>query len=196
MNGRSLEDVEKTIKKVTKTPFTAIFALVMSIVFLISTIVGLVLISGNFTLAIVLILSTLPLSIIFFLIFFFQKRRNKRVMEKVDYNEIRRELSEGYDLYDAYSTYFTKNYMISHYYRGFIVKYTDILWVYSRHYFDPSKSLEQSDLAICLRDGSKEFLGDVKGLIDEIVKHNPNVMVGNTKENKNRYKELVKNSNN
>lgn len=192
MKTERIEDVDKIIKKVTTTPFTAKFAFCIFILSFIGFLVGLFSVMTDIKLAIVLLIICGILSITFFLIYFFQKKGLKKKLKEIDIEDVKKELNEKVTHDDWNTTYFTEHYMLSNYSTTFIIKYTDILWVHDRDYVDASLNFVHHDIAIHLKNGKTEIVINHKDFIDEIVKHNNKVLVGKTKENKQKYKELLK----
>lgn len=196
MKKIKIEDPERIIKKITEPPTLAKMALGFSIVSLIIFIVGLFLLPNDKEMGIVLIISGLSISILTFLIYFFKKMNSKNRMKDVDFDKIRKELIEGVVEDKPYKTYFTKNYMLSNYYYSFVIEYKDIVWTYKRVVYDFAGNIQSIDLAICLNNGKKLYAYYQEAYIDEIVKHNNKVLIGDTKENKEKYKEIIKEINN
>ena len=190
MENYKMGDPERIIKKVTNTPIMAFFALIVSIVFFIMFAFGVYAFTFDSTLAIVLSIVGGIFAPCFFLIYFFQKRKVKNNIKDVDLNRVRREIMEGVYEFDSNKTYFTRSFIMSNYYYGFIVEYKDILWVYDRVTYDPNTLTTIHDLAIYDNKGKKYFTTYQDIYIDEILKHNKNVLVG--KENKAKYKEMIK----
>ena len=95
---------------------------------------------------------------------------------------------------DSYSskTFFTKSYMLSNHYYGFIIDCNDMIWVYKRTLYDPQTLLPRYDLVICPKDGKKYYTDYLDEYIDEIIKRNKTVLVGNNPDNKEKYKEIIK----
>ena len=195
MNEQKITEANKIIKKITNTPIMARFALLVSIFFLGICIYGLITIKGD-SAAIVFIGLGGLLSLTCFLIFFFQKRRVKSNIKGIDLDKVRKEIMEDVSSNDKYKTYFTKSYMLSNFYYGFIVEYKNILWIYERDLIDPTTLIPHVDLVICTNKGKKYHIEYIDSFKDEIVKHNKNVLVGNNKENKEKYKEIIKEINN
>lgn len=194
MGEHKMEDPDKILKKVTNTPFMGVIALIVSIVFLLMCLYGIITIneSGAFIFVIVGGL----LFIIFLSIYLFQKGRIKKNIKNIDLDKVRKEIMEGVVSFDFCKTYFTKSYVLSNFYYGFIIDYKDILWVYKRTLYDPNTLLPRYDLVICPKNGKKYYTEYYDAFIEEIVKHNKSILVGNDRENKSKYKELIKNINN
>ena len=178
MEDNRITDPDKILKKITATPSTAKLALGVAILSLIGFIFGISALFFDTILSIVLLITCSIFFIAFYLIYYFQKKNNLKKMSSVNLNEVKSELiSSGREI-GAEGTYFTKNYIMSHYYNGFIV-------IMKLGYFT------NNDLALYLKNGKPEFTIFHQDILDEIVKRNSNVLVGNSKENKARYKELV-----
>ena len=186
-----MNDAEKILKKVTNTPIMAMFALIVSIIFFLMMIFGIVNVFHDGA-SIILIIVGGILAVTFFLIYFYQSRRIKKNIKGIDLEKVKKELMEGVVANDVCKTYFTKNYMLANFYYGFIVEYKDILWVYKRTLYDPNTLLPRYDLVVCPKNGKKLYTDYRDEFIDEIVKHNDKVLVGPGKENKEKYKELLK----
>lgn len=195
MNEQKITEANKIIKKITNTPIMARFALLVSIFFLGICIYGLITIKGDSAAIVFIVLGGL-LSLTCFLIYFFQKRRVKSNIKGIDLENVRKEIMEDVSSNDKYKTYFTKSYMLSNFYYGFIVEYKNILWIYERDLIDPTTLIPHVDLVICTNKGKKYHIEYIDSFKDEIVKHNKNVLVGNNKENKEKYKEIIKEINN
>lgn len=195
MNEQKLKEANNIIKKVTKTPIMAKFTLFTSLFFLLLCLYGVVRISSD-NAAIVFIIAGSLLSLTCFLIYFIQKRKIKSNIKGIDLEKVKREIMSGVISNDKYKTYFTESYMLSNFYYGFIVEYKDIIWIYDRDLIDPTTLITTVDLVICTINGKKYHIVYLDSFVDEIIKHNKNVLVGNDKETKDKYKEILKNKNN
>jgi len=195
MEDYKREDPDKLLKKITNTPIMAYFALGVSIIFFLMFIFGIISIFNDKILAIILIIVGSIFSISFFFIYFFQSRKVKSNIKNIDLEKVKKEILEGVISNGISKTYFTKSYMMANYYYGFIVEYKDILWIYKRSTYDPQTLVMLHDLAVCDNKGKKYFTIYEESFVDEILKHNKNVIKGKSKENKEKYKELIKNIN-
>ena len=195
MEDYKREDPDKLLKKITNTPIMAYFALGVSIIFFLMFIFGIISIFNDKILAIILFIVGSIFSISFFFIYFFQSRKVKSNIKNIDLEKVKKEILEGVISNGISKTYFTKSYMMANYYYGFIVEYKDILWIYKRSTYDPQTLVMLHDLAVCDNKGKKYFTIYEESFVDEILKHNKNVIKGKSKENKEKYKELIKNIN-
>ena len=187
---------DEVLKKFKKKPLIAYISIVISIAFFGLAIFGLIELINNDESAIIFLITGLAMSIPLFFVSLFHINKSKKNIASIDFNELKKELSGEVLGYHDYKTYFTKNYLISNYYYAFAVKYTDILWIYK----DVGSSFitegRYDNLVICLRNGKKAYLFNLKEFMDEIEKRNPKVLVGNAIENKKKYKELIRDENN
>lgn len=192
MKELKIDDPDKIIKKITNIPIMGYFSLIISIICFGLFIFGIIEMINNDRAAILFVIVGLSLFLLFFFIFYYHKTRIKKKIKNIDLEKVRKEIMEEVVGDPIHKTYFTKNYMLSNFFYGFIVDYKDILWVRERVLINPYSPAPQTDLVIHLKNGKKEFTEYIESYIDEIVKHNKNVLVGDTLENKNKYKEMLK----
>ena len=191
MNEYQKGDPDKILKKVTNVPAMALVLLIVSFLFLAMCIYGIVIVSRDKASVIFIIFGGI-LFLTFFILYFFQKRKIKKNIKDIDLERVKRDIMEGVISYDVNKTYFTRNFILSNFYYGFIIEYKDILWVYKRTLYDPNTLLPRHDLVICHKNGKKYYTEYSDDFIEKISKNNKNVLVGNDPLNKEKYKELLK----
>ncbi len=192
MKEIKIDNPDKFLKKITNLPIMGYASLIVTLLGLGFLIFGIIDIINN-SAGIVFIIVGFIISIVFFLIFNYQKNKVKRFIKEIDLDKVKKELTQNVVGDSFKKTYFTKNYMLTNFYYGFIVDYKDILLIYERVLIDPNTLLPRSDLAVCLKNGRKEFTEYKDSFVDEIIKHNNKVLVG--KDKIDEYKELVKKNN-
>ena len=116
----------------------------------------------------------------------------KNNLKKVDLDDVKKDINDGFVECDG--TIMAKKYIISNHYHAFIIKYTDIAWIYPVEKYNQNGGLMGVDLGIFLINGKKEYVPYNEEISDIIVQGNPNVLVGKTSENKKKYKEIKKNN--
>lgn len=192
MKEIKIDNPDKFLKKITNLPIMGYASLIVTLLGLGFLIFGIIDIINN-SAGIVFIIVGFIISIVFFLIFNYQKNKVKRFIKEIDLDKVKKELTQNVVGDSFKKTYFTKNYMLTNFYYGFIVDYKDILLIYERVLIDPNTLLPRSDLAVCLKNGRKEFTEYKDLFVDEIIKHNNKVLVG--KDKIDEYKVLVKKNN-
>ena len=186
--------VDEILIDLKKLPKTAKIVLVFGIAFAIMFLVGLIFAFTNTDemMAFVFILCGSIFSLMFFGILLGKKIKSNKRMKNIDLNQLRNELMQGVVEFEGTKTYFTNNYMLSNYYYTFVIKYSDIAWVYKHDKTNQYGTVLGSDLMICLKNKKKEYTTFGEAFIEEILRHNPNVLVGYSFENKKIYKNICK----
>lgn len=181
---------DEVIENIKKTSKTGIIVLVFGIIFIVLALVGVVMTLVEETMGPVLIILGVPFALMFFIIYFAKMIKSKNKLKNIDFSLIRNELLSNVVSYEKSKTYFTMNYFISNHYYSFVVKYTDIAWIY--------KVIKQTqygpigaDLMVRLKNGGKEYTIYSDEFVNELLKHNPSILVGMSSENKKKYKEIV-----
>ena len=189
--------VDEILTDLKKLPKTAKIVLVFGIAFAIMFLVGLIFAFTNTDemMAFVFILCGSIFSLMFFGILLGKKIKSNKRMKNIDLNQLRNELMQGVVEFEGTKTYFTNNYMLSNYYYTFVIKYSDIAWVYKHDKTNQYGTVLGSDLMICLKNKKKEYTTFGEAFIEEILRHNPNVLVGYSFENKKIYKNMCKDYN-
>ena len=186
-------NADEIIAKLKIIPKTAKFCLIFGIIFLIMGVVGIVMSLSEEPMGFVFIFCGFGFALLFFGIVFAKVLKSKNRLKNINEFELKNELNGGCVSFDKIKTYFTQNYMISNYYYAFVIKYTDIVWIYKLDKKTQNGTTIASDLMICLANGKKESTIYLEELCDEIEKRNNNVFEGFTSENKKAYNEAVKN---
>ena len=187
-----LQNPDVILDKMKKLPRTAmwciIFGAIMGAGALISIVVALTGEELWWVLAIVFGI----FAAMFFVIVWLKKIKSSKKMKNINMQELRSEIVQGCVSFDKCKTYFTQNYMLSNHYYSFVIKYSDIVWIYRHEKTTQNGVRVGADLMICLINGSKEYTIYNDAFCEEIVKHNPNVFESFSFENKKRYKDAVK----
>ena len=106
---------------------------------------------------------------------------------------LKNELSNSCISYPNFKTFFTNNYIISYYYRSFAIKYSDIILMYPYAKYSSNGNYVSTDLWLKTKSKRNEGIQCNDEFIKIILAHNPSIMYGNTKENRKKYKEIIKN---
>lgn len=137
------------------------------------------------------------MGIVFFAIFYFDYVNHNK---NIDFNDLKQEFLNGYvDYSNPISMYFTKNLFISYYFYLNVVKFKDIIWMYNNYNF----------IIIALKNGKKFYLPNphaayqgediyinfTNDLYNNLSKINPQILFGNTLENKKEYKRIINTKN-
>ena len=182
-------NIEKILKKVTSVPIMGYISLIVSILGIGLLIFGIIDIHNNYA-SIFYIIFGIIFSFFFF-IYLFQRHKVKSNIKNIDIEKVKYEMIEGTINDSLYKTYFTKNYIISYFYCGFIVDFKDILWIYKKKLadldYDPVKGY---DLVICDKYGRKHSVPYSDLLFNTIVERNKKVLIG--LEHRNEYNKMIK----
>lgn len=196
MDDKKVINPDEIIAKIKKLPKTAMICLVFGIIFAVGAIVGVIMMISGDDLGFVLIMAGVLFALMFFGIVLAKFLKSKSRLKNVNFYELKSEIAKDCKTYDNIKTYFTQNYMISNYYYAFVVRYSDIVWIYKHDKVNQNGTVVGEDLMICLANGRKEYTIYSELFCDEIELHNPNVFEGHSSENKKAYKEIVKNNKN
>ena len=189
------DKVEEVLNKATSIPTIGYVSLIVSIVGLGLLIYGIIDIHNNFTSIFYIVFGVIFSLFIF--IYLFQRYKVKSNIKNVNLENVKIEMNEKTTKIGLYKTYFTKNYLISYFYSSFIVNFKDILWVYKKK----SPNLSDSDnidfytIVIYDKYGKKYQVPDDEIILNTILDHNKNILFGYEKENRKKYKELLKENN-
>ena len=142
-------------------------------------------------------------SVVFFILFFvlcYKLKKSICVFSDTEWNKIIKELDDDdTKFYKQTNIYLTKHYMVD-LNRGItVLDYEDIVWIYQYRLKQYGITTAKS-LIVCTKNRKKYKIADSEGfsrtkaIYEEIVKKiqsvQPNVMIGFTKENKNKAKDL------
>ncbi len=184
---------EMIIKQLKKKPKPAMLSLVSFIILFIIGIIGIFVFLKEDPLmkiiGVLLIFIGFFFGLILFVLYLVHMSKAKSNLRNIDFEYLKNELASGFTNYEN-KVYLTNNYVISNSISAFAVEYKDIVWVYKldRMYNNYPIGL---DVVINLLDGRNVSAPYYGGIIEEIEKHNPNVLVGYSSENKQLYKERV-----
>ena len=123
--------------------------------------------------------------------------KNKKNTFLINKNEVQEDLKIQYIELKFLPLYFviTNNYLLSNYFYLNIINIKDIFWIYTTHNF----------INICLVDGKKISLPNahymykgedayaeiINNLYNELIAVNPNILIGNNKENYKTYNDYL-----
>lgn len=135
--------------------------------------------------------------ITFLLLFYNNNKTHKKNTFLINKNEVQEDLKIQYIELKFLPLYFviTNNYLLSNYFYLNIINIKDIFWIYTTHNF----------INICLVDGKKISLPNahymykgedayaeiINNLYNELIAVNPNILIGNNKENYKTYNDYL-----
>ena len=187
-----LQNPDVILDKMKKLPRTAIWCMVFGAIMAAGALISVIVALSGEELWWVLAIVFGIFAVMFFLIVWIKKIKSAKKMKNINMQELRNEIVSGCVSFDKAKTYFTQNYMLSNHYYSFVIKYSDIVWIYRHEKRTQNGVAIGADLMICLINGSMEYTIYSDEFCEEIVKHNPNVFESFSFENRKRYKEIVK----
>lgn len=188
----TLINPDEILANLKKLPKTAMICLVFGGIMLALALGGLVVAINGEDLGWIFVIVGGIFALMFFVIILAKKIKSSRKLKSVDLKDVRSELLIGCNSYNKAKTYFTDSYMLSNYYYSFVVKYSDIAWIYKFEKRAQNGMKVGNDLVIRLKNGKKEYTTYDDNFCEEIEKRNKDVFEGYSIENNKRYKELVK----
>jgi len=132
-------------------------------------------------------------TLIFIIIDIIYRIKTNNVLKKYDINILKNELQNSIKL-NKCDTCLTENYIISNSNAIRITKYSDIEWVFSQNVQGAAKKLYGILLSAYLKNGKLSKICYVKEVenintvLHMIKRNNKDVIIGNTLENRNKYK--------
>ena len=138
-------------------------------------------------------------ALIFIMMYFSQVRKIKKTMKK--YEDLEIELSkESTVVYKEANIYLTDKYIVSTDCSCHVFEYNDFIWIY--HVNNPydsygdTKALfirsEYFTLEYILTTVKREKVKILDEIMNKVHEKNPEIMIGYTKENSQRYKQIIK----
>lgn len=191
-DSNNIINPSEIINRLKKFPVSSKILLIAALSFDMVAALGIILLGIIKFIGIILILCGVPLSIMFFAFLVLNKLKSDKNLKNTNLDEIKNEFLNDTKSFKEYETYFTEKHFISNYHYAFIVRYSDISMLYRNNMIVQFGTLLSDNLVVCLKNHTSVLTVYNEEFINEIKKHYPEVMVGNTQENKKRYEEVCK----
>ena len=182
------DEVKRIVSKMEKAPKIAIFWFALGLIFVAISSVGIFLYLKNNDIGLPIIVIGEIIAFSLIIIGAIQRMSYKHKLSGISIKKVKEDLNNNYVSFSKEESYFTNNYILSDYYKTFIIKYIDIAWVYKEDKKGKDGTVTGTDLVINLVNGRKEKLPYLNEFEEIIKNHNSNILYSYSIDNKKAYK--------